>query len=142
MNKNVEFLNFIYQNSKMGIIGIESIKKSIHDDEFLKVINEQNNDYYSICTKAIKLLSFYNNERQNVSQMAKVMTYMDAHMKLMKDESINNIAKMMIEGNTKGVVEITEKIRIYSEADKQVVKLAKELLKIEKRNINNLKKYI
>ena len=142
MNKNTEFLNFIYKNSKMGIVGIESIKKNIHDVKFAKVIREQENDYYLICTKAIKLLSLENNDKENISGVAKIMTYMDAQMKTIKDNSISNIAQMMIEGNTKGVVEITEKISTYQDVDKEIIKLAKELLKIEKKNISNLKKWL
>lgn len=142
MNEDTELLNYIYQNAKMGIVGIDNIKKDIQDSEFLKVIKEQENDYYEICTKALKWLSNCNVERKNITAMSKLMTFMDAKIKLTKDNSISNIAKMMIEGNNMGIIAITEKLNNYQSADKKIIKLAKDLLKIEERNLENLKKYL
>ena len=142
MNEDIELLNFIYQNAKMGIVGIDNIKSSIKDKELLKLIKEQENDYYAICTKAIKYLSLSNSERKNVNMMAKAMTYMDAKKKLMKDSSSSNIAKMMMEGNNIGIIAITEKLNNYKDVNKKIVKLAKDLLKIEQRNLENLKQYL
>lgn len=142
MNEDTELLNYIYQNAKMGIVGIDNIKKDIQDSEFLKVIKEQENDYYEICTKALKWLSNCNVERKNITAMSKLMTFMDAKIKLTKDNSISNIAKMMIEGNNMGIIAITEKLNNYQGADKKIIKLAKDLLKIEERNLENLKKYL
>lgn len=116
MNDNIELLNFIYKNAKMGVIGINNIIENIKNKKLLKVIYEQRNDYYDICTKSIKLLSEYNSEKEDISKMAELMTYMDAKMKLMKDSSTSNIAQLMMEGNNKGIVEITQKIHKYREA--------------------------
>ena len=51
MIEDIDFLNAIYENAKMGIVGIDEIKNDINGQNLLKVINEQKNDYYSICTK-------------------------------------------------------------------------------------------
>lgn len=142
MNEDVELLNYIYQNAKMGIVGIDNIKSSIKDKSFLKLIKEQENDYYEICTKAMKYLSLYDSERKNVNIMAKTMTFLDAKTKLMKDNSVSQMAKMMMEGNNMGIIAITEKLNNYTDASKKVIKLAKELLEIEELNLENLKKYL
>lgn len=142
MNEDIELLNYIYQNAKMGIVGIDNIKREIQDKNFLKLIKEQEQDYYMICTKTIKCLSLSNSERKNITKIAKVMTYMDARKKLMKDKSDSTIAKMMIEGSNMGIIAITEKLNHYEGADKNIIKLAKELLKIEEKNLENLKKYL
>ena len=142
MNQDIEFLNYIYQNAKMGIIGIDNIKSDIKDKKLLKLIREQENDYYTICTKAIKLLSLSNTERKNISQMAKLMTYIDAKMKIIKDNSSSNIAKMMIEGSNMGIIAITEKLQNYAGSDKRIISLGKELLRMLKNNIENLKQYL
>ena len=49
---------------------------------------------------------------------------------------------MMIKGNNIGIIAITEKLNNYKGVDKNIIKLAKTLLKIEKRNLENLKKYL
>ncbi len=142
MDKETEFLEYIYQNAKMGIIGIDNIKGSINDGELLSTIKEQEKDYYNICNKATSMLLERDQCVKDVSGIAKVMTYIDAKMNT-KDETCNNtIAKMMIKGSNKGIIEIQEKLNNYKDVDRSITKLAKELLNIEKRNLDNLKKYL
>lgn len=142
MNNNIEFLKLVYKNAKMGIIGIENIKNGIKDKEFGKLIREQENDYYDICTRIIKQLSISNNDKEDISKMAELMTFMEATMELIKDNSPSNIAKMMIKATNTGIVELEEKLNNSEGIDKKSIALAKELVRIEKRNINNLKKYL
>lgn len=142
MNNNIEFLKLLYKNAKMGIVGIENIKSGIKDKEFGKLIREQENDYYEICTRIIKELSVSNNDKEDVSKMAELMTFMEATVELIKDNSPSNIAKMMIKATNTGIVEIEENLNNIEGIDKRTVKLGKELLSMEKRNINNLKKYL
>lgn len=142
MNNNVEFLKLVYKNAKMGIIGIENVKNGIKDKEFGKLIREQENDYYDICTRIIKQLSISNNDKEDISKMAELMTFMEATMELIKDNSPSNIAKMMIKGTNMGIIELEEKLNNSEGIDKKSIALAKDLIRIEKRNINNLKKYL
>lgn len=142
MNEDIELLNYIYQNAKMGIVGIDNIKAEIKNKKLLKTIKEQENDYYTICTKAIKYLSLTNTERKNITNIAKLMTYIDTRKKLLNDNSDSSIAKMMIEGSNMGIIAITEKLNHYEGTDKNIIKLAKELLKIEEKNLDNLKQYL
>jgi len=137
-----ELLDYIYQNAKMGIVGIDNIKSVIKDEEFLKTIREQEKDYYAICQEATSLLLERNESVKDISGMAKIMTYIDAKLKTNEDTSTNVLAKMMIKGSNRGIIEIQEKLNRYDQADKKVVRLAKNLLKIEKRNLDNLKKFL
>lgn len=142
MKENVDLLQFIYQNAKMGLVGIDNIKDTIKDKEFLEEIKEQENDYFEIANTATDLLNRMNQERQEISNISKVMTFIDARISTMNDSSNTNIAKMMITGNNKGIIEIQEKINNYQGKNNKILRLAKKLLEIEKRNINNLKKYL
>lgn len=142
MKEDIELLNYIYQNAKMGLIGISNIKDSIKNKKLLKTIKEQENDYFKICTAATELLTSLHEEREDISSIAQIMTYIDAKVNTMTDNSTINLARMMINGNTKGIVEIQEKIKNYHGNNNQVLTLAKELLKIEKRNTENLTKFL
>lgn len=142
MNNDIEFLKLIYKNAKMGIVGIENIKNGIKDKKFGKLIREQENDYYDICTRIIKQLSLSNNDKDDIGKMAELMTFMEATIELIKDNSPSNIAKMMIKATNTGIVELEEKLNNSEMIDKKAVNLAKELIRMEKRNINELKKYL
>ncbi len=142
MEQNIEFLNYIYQNAQMGIIGIDNIKKEIKDKKMLKVIKEQEKDYQAICTEATKYLNKQDEDEKSIGMMAKMMTLIDAKMKTMTDKSVSNIAKMMIEGTNKGIIEIQEKLNNYEDIDKKTRNLAERLLEVEQKNIEELKKYL
>ena len=142
MNESIELLKLVYKNAKMGVVGIENIKNGIKDRDFAKLIREQENDYYEMCTKTIKQLSLTNTNKEEVSKMAELMTFMEATMEMLKDNSPSNIAKMMIKSTNIGIVELEEKLNNYQNVDKKSRALAKELLRMEKRNIDALKKYL
>ncbi|MBO5096171.1 MAG: hypothetical protein J6B98_04780 [Bacilli bacterium] len=142
MGKDVEFLNYIHQNAKMGVVGIDNIKAKIYDEELKDLIATQRKEYVSICDEVTKLLNELGVSEKDISTMAKVMTYFMANLELLKDDSASNIAKLMIEGSNKGIVEITKKLNGYNNANKKVEKLAKKLLVTEQHNIDELKIYL
>lgn len=141
MEQEIEFLNYIYQNAQMGIIGIDNIMKEIKDKKMMKLMKEQEKDYQAICIEATKLLNKKDEDEKSIGAMAKMMTFVDAKMKTLTDKSSSNIAKMMIEGTNKGIVEIIEKLNNY-EGSKKIRNLAERLLEVEQRNIEDLKKYL
>ena len=65
-----------------------------------------------------------------------------SEMSLLKDNTINNIAKLMVEGTTKGVVEIIEKLNAYNNTDVEITVLADRLKSMLENNIDELKKYL
>ena len=141
MEQEIEFLNYIYQNAEMGMIGIDHIKKEIQDKKLMKMIKEQEKDYQTICEETKKILNKKDEEEKSIGMIAKMMTYMDAKMKTMTDKSASNIAKMMIEGTNKGIIEIQEKLNNY-DVSKKAKNLAEKLLEIEQKNIEDLKEFL
>lgn len=142
MGKDVEFLNYIYQNAKMGVVGIDNIKAKIYDEELKDLIATQRKEYVTICDEATKILNELGVGEKDISAMAKVMTYFMANLELLKDDSASNIAKLMIDGSNKGIVEITKKLNGYNNANKKIEKLARKLLVTEQHNIDELKIYL
>ena len=49
---------------------------------------------------------------------------------------------MMIEGSTKGTIEITKKLKLYDGVDHPAEKLGQRLLKMEETNIEKLKDFL
>ena len=142
VNNHIEFLNYIYKNVEMGIVGINDIIPKVKDEEFENLLNEQKSDYENICNEAIEILKKYGKEQQELNKMAKISSYMMSMMKTMKDPSTSNLAKMMMEGSNKGIIEITEKINNFKEKDEEIVDLANKLLETEQNNLDNLKKFL
>ena len=142
MGKDAEFLNYIYQNAKMGVIGIDNIKDKIFDDELKNIIATQKKEYQKIADDASSILNELGLTEKDVSKMAKVSTYVMANLEMLKDDSSSNIAKLMIEGSNKGIIEINKNLNSYNNMNSKIVKLAKKLLATEQHNIYELKIYL
>lgn len=142
MKESIELLNFVYQNAKMGIVGINQISDKIEEVGFKEVIGEQLADYEVICSEAIELFIKYGKNEKDIGIMVKVMSYMYSFTKTLTDHSTSNLAKLMIDGSNKGVIEITEKLNNMKNVDKEVYKLGEKLLKIEEKNIETLKRFL
>ena len=142
MGKDDEFLNYIYQNAKMGVIGIDNIKDKIFDDELKNIIATQKKEYQKIADDASSILNELGITEKDVSKMAKVTTYVMANLEMLKDDSSSNIAKLMIEGSNKGIIEINKNLNSYNNMNSKIIKLAKKLLATEQHNIDELKIYL
>ena len=142
MKENIEFLNYIYQNAQMGVVGIDDIINKITDEDFENVIKEQKDDYETICKETSAIFKKYGKEEKELPMMAKVGSYMMSEMKTLTDSSTNMLAKMMMEGSNKGIIEITEQLNNYSGDDEEIRTIANKLLKIEQKNLDNLKKFL
>ena len=142
MSEEVEFLNYIYKNAEMGVIGIDNIITKVKDENFEKLLKSQRNEYENICVEAESILKKYGKKNEEVGTMAKVSTKVMSEMALLKENSTQNIAKMMIEGTNKGIIEIVEKINAYNNSDAEIVVLANKLKNTLEKNIEELKKYL
>ncbi len=142
MSEEVEFLNYIYKNAEMGVIGIDDVIVKTDDEKFEKILRSQREEYVNICNEAEDILKKYGKQNEEVGLMAKMSSKMMSEMSLLKDNSTNTIAKMMVEGSNKGIIEITEKINAYNNTDAEIVVLANKLKATLEKNIDELKKYL
>ena len=51
-NSNIKFLNLIYQNAQMGLIGIDTIIDKIENEKIAKIVNEQRKEYEQFLSDA------------------------------------------------------------------------------------------
>lgn len=146
MNVNNELLTFIYQNAKMGSTSCTNLIKILNnkDNKIKKQVEDELKEYEKIVKKAKKLLSHNKIDvPKEKGIMADLMAKMGMNMELMKDNSDARIADMLIKGFTMGNIDIAKKIdRFEKDADKDVIKLAKELLEYGKKEIEKLKIYL
>lgn len=146
MNENSELLTYIYQNSKMGAKNLTTLIKIINgkDNKIKKIMEEELKGYEEFVKKSEKLLKKNKIEDpKEKGMMADMMAKISMNMEMMKDNSDAKIADILTKGFTMGNVDITKKIdRFEKEVDKDIMKLAKELLDFGKKNIEILKPYL
>lgn len=141
MNEEIEFLEYIYQNARMGIESIGRLIKSRNkDDELDKIFKKQLHDYSKIANSARAMLKRRNREIKDISVMSKIVTYMTIKKNLSKDNPDKESIDMVIKGSKMGVEQITKHLSEYRIKSKTVINLANRLMGIEWKNLEKLKK--
>ena len=140
MSADAEMLNFIYQNSQMGVETLNQLIPMIDNEAFKKRIEAQLKEYEQIHEEAKKLLNRNGYDEKGIGALEKIMAYLMIDMKTLMDKSSSHIAEMLIQGSNMGIIDAVKRINQYEkEAEKEVTALMKRLLKFEENNVERLK---
>ena len=140
-NTNIKFLNLIYQNAEMGLIGIDTVIKKVESYAIAKLIKEQRKEYEHFLSMAKKILLKYGAKEEEISKLKSLSSKAMANIMIM-GKSDKEIAKLMMEGNQKGVLEITAELNEYEGDDEEILDLAHKLLATEEHNREEFKEYL
>lgn len=142
MSGNAELLNFIYQNSQMGVDTIDQLLDIAEDEAFKEHLRLELEEYREINTKAKVLLNTNGYDEKGISALEKLRTYLMINMQTMMDKTTSHIAEMLIIGSNMGVIDAIRNINQYQDAEKDILDLMKKLLKFEENNIKKLKTFL
>lgn len=142
MNGNAELLNFVYQNSEMGVNTIEQLLEIVEDENFKKRLESQVNEYREINKAARQALNENGYDEKGISTLDKIKTYLMVNMQTLNDKSTSHIAEMLVIGSNMGVINAIKNIRKYKNAEPGIVGLMERLLKFEENNIQELKAFL
>lgn len=145
MDGNTEILNFIYQNSQMGIDTLKQLielTKNSRNEEFKNVLQSQYDEYKKIYTDTEELIKSRGKDPKDLNAFAKISTYLMINLKTIIDKTPSHISEMLIQGSTMGIIDVTKRINDYGDADKEILDLAHRLLQFEKDNQEEFKKFL
>lgn len=142
MNGNAEMLNFIYQNSQMGVRTIEQLLEIAEDEEFRKHLKAQYEEYEAIHNQAAELLNQHGFDEKGISALEKLRTYLMINMQTLTDKSSSHIAEMLIIGSNMGIIDAIKNLKRYQDVEPQIRDLMERLLKFEEDNVQQLKKFL
>ena len=142
MNENAELLNFVYQNSQMGVDTLNQLIGVSADMTFKKQLQNQYNEYENIHKQAQTLLNKSGYDEKGLSPLEKTKTYLMVNLQTMMDKSTSHISEMLIIGSNMGVVDATKKLHKYTNAEPDIRNLMDKLSKFEENNIQKLKEFL
>ena len=126
----------------MGVNTISQLMDMVRDEDFNKHLESQYNEYGEIHSAARALLNENGYDEKGISAFAKIRTYLMINMQTLTDKSPSHIAEMLIIGSNMGVIDTIKNIKKYEqEAEPNIIKLMKRLLKFEENNIQQLKSF-
>ncbi|WP_285945955.1 hypothetical protein, partial [Thomasclavelia cocleata] len=114
MNDDVKLLNFIYQNSQMGVETIDQLEKIVEDKNFKRYLKEKYEGYCKIHKDAKEKLNSHGYDEKGISSFEKLRTYLMINMQTLTDKSTTHIAEMMMIGSTMGIVSAIRNLNDYS----------------------------
>ena len=142
MNGNAELLNFIYQNSQMGVETIDQLEKIVEDKNFKRYLKEKYEGYCKIHKDAKEKLNSHGYDEKGISSFEKLRTYLMINMQTLTDKSTTHIAEMMMIGSTMGIVSAIRNLNDYSNADNDIIKLMETLKAFEEKSYHDLQVFI
>jgi len=142
MNGNTELLNYVYQNSQMGVDTISQLMNVSNDEEFKKHMESQLDEYKEIHSAAKDLLNEHGYDEKGLSAFEKARTYLMINMQTLNDHSSSHISEMLIIGSNMGVIDAIKNLKKYDDAEPNIKGLMEKLLHFEEKNAQQLKKFL
>lgn len=142
-NHNAQLLNFIYQNSQMGVDTITQLLDISNDEAFQERLHAQLKEYRQIHDKAAHILEENGFNEEGLSAFEKIRTYLMVNFQTLSDDSTSHIAEMLMVGSNMGIIDALKNIHKYREtAEPDILDLMEHLKKFEENNVERLKAYL
>ena len=100
MSGNTELLNFVYQNSQMGMESLSQLLEIAEDEEFRSCMEKQLDKYREFHNEAKRLLQERGHNEKSLGMFDKLKTYLMINMQTMSDKSTSHLAQMLIEASS------------------------------------------
>ncbi len=142
MSEEKELLNYIYQNSQMGVISLEKIIAISEDKKFNKLLKKQLSNYEYINSLITKIFMQNESLEKGLSNLVKIKTNLMINFQTITNKTTSHLAEMLIIGSTMGVINNIKNLNKYSQVQQDYIDILKQLLVTEETNIISLKDYL
>jgi RNA processing factor Prp31 len=137
-----KLLNAMGKNVSMAMQSLEIILPDIDDEEFKEYIVKLN-DEYSIIFKEIKMIAKANDvELKLINPMEKAELWTAIKMKTVFNKTTRKYATMIFLGTNMGIPDLVIAICDFSEANAEIIELAKKLKELEEKSDETLKLFL
>lgn len=142
MKSNKEILCSIIKTVQMGQCGIRCVRDKASGSGLQQALNDQLEEYDSIERQAYALATRKGWLMEPLSPTTERMSSMMARMQLVGENLDSKIAKMLVQGNTRGMIKGYKNLHHSVMLDPSVDSLAQKLLTREKENIRQACEYL
>ena len=140
--EDVSILKEINKDSKMGMDSLSIILKKVEDEDFKKVLNNQHDEYQNIFDRTQELLVQEKEDIKDTSPMIKTMSWMGIQLNTINDNSNSKLSEILIQGNNMGIIKGTKLLNDGTYKEKQVKNILNDFVRLQEKNIDDLKKYL
>ena len=141
-NDNLNLLEAVLQNTEMGKNTLEQIVPMTDDTQFKAELLRQRNLYHQLNQEAHAAIDACGGSAQGQSAMAKLNTKVSIGMKTITDKSTRNLAEMLTQGSSMGVMDCIKSQKDYPDAAPGSKRLMQKLQDFEEDNRLKLEQYL
>ncbi len=141
-NDNLSLLEAVVQNTEMGKNTLEQIVPMTDDVQFKAELLRERNIYRELNQEAHTAIEACGGTAQGQSVMAKLNTRMGIGMKTLTDKSTRNLAEMLSEGSSQGVMDCIKSQKDYPDAAPGSKRLMQKVQDFEEDNRIRLERFL
>lgn len=141
-NDNLSLLEAVVQNTEMGKNTLEQIVPMTDDVQFKAELLRERNIYRELNQEAHTAIEACGGTAQGQSAMAKLNTRMGIGMKTLTDKSIRNLAEMLSEGSSQGIMDCIKSQKDYPDAAPGSKRLMQKVQDFEEDNRIRLERFL
>lgn len=141
-NDNLSLLEAVVQNTEMGKNTLEQIVPMTDDVQFKAELLRGRNIYRELNQEAHTAIEACGGTAQGQSAMAKLNTRMGIGMKTLTDKSTRNLAEMLSEGSSQGVMDCIKSQKDYPDAAPGSKRLMQKVQDFEEDNRIRLERFL
>lgn len=140
--RNEQMLTSMLHTVQMGQSGIRCVMDNAVGTGLKAELRDQLKEYDALEKQTLKLAQKYDLQLRNLNPAIESMSSMMAKMQLMGGEKDSKIAGMLIQGNTRGMIQGLKNLRKAGGASAEVKELAQQLLNRENINIQKAQPFL
>ena len=140
--QEIEILKEISKDSKMGMDSINMVGEKVQDEKFQKVLDEQHNEYQNIFDRTQELLKQHGEKIEDVPTMQKMMGWMGIQMNTINDKSNSQLSELLIQGNDMGIIKGHKLLNNNEFTTPEIQNLLSDFVRLQEKNIDDLKKWL
>lgn len=127
---------------QMGQCGIRCVQEKANGPQLQQVLADQLREYDGIERQAYALATQKGWLMEPLDSSVERLSSMMAKMQLMGENTDSKIAKMLVQGNTRGMIKGYKNLHHSGDLDTSVNEIAHKLLACEQENIRQACKYL
>lgn len=127
---------------KMGVDALDDALEYVSGDKLKQCLADCKNKHIKLKEELQSLLDQYHDEGKEPNPMAKGMSWIKTNVKLAMEESDHTIADLMTDGCNMGIKSLSKYLNQYKAADEKSKDIAKRLIQIEEKLVQDIREYL
>lgn len=142
LDREVDFLKHMHQAAQMGRDTLEHVNNNIGPGELRDAVEKDIFDYSDVCGQLTQKLEAREEKPKTVGKLIQKMASAMIDIKISENTADSEIAKMVIDGTTKGVTEVTTRLSEYADVADDLKNIGYKLLWVEQKNIDEMRRFL